>query len=113
MRKKILGLLIVGLLFAVACPVCEAQQKGYFAQMGQTFTRGVKNVVSFPWEIPSTIQVYDQKSDGNPRAFRDTAGFFDGMFRALTRFGCGAWDMAWAVVPGEQEGLPLIPETFF
>ena len=113
MKKKILGLLIVGLLFVTACPVCKAEEKGYFTQLGQTFTRGIKNVVSFPWEIPATIREYDQKTEGNPRVYRDTSGFFDGTFRALTRFGCGAWDMIFSLVPGDQQGLPLKPETFF
>ena len=113
MRKKIVLLLIFGSFCAVSSPVCKGQEQSYFAKMGQTFTRGIKNVVSFPWEIPVTIQKHDAQDDGSPRAFRDTAGFFDGAFRALSRLGCGAWDMVWAVVPGDQEGLPLKPETFF
>ena len=113
MRRKIVMLLIAGALFAGLSPVCEAQEQGYFTKLGQTFTRGIKNVVSFPWEIPTTIREHDSQDNGNPRVFRDTAGFFDGTFRALERFGCGAWDMVWAFVPGAQEGLPLKPETFF
>ena len=113
MRRKIVMLLIFGSLCVSSSSLCEAQEKGYFTQMGQTFTRGVKNVVSFPWEIPVTIKEHDALNDGNPRFFRDTAGFFDGAFRALSRFGCGAWDMVWAFVPGDQQGLPLKPETFF
>ena len=54
-----------------------AYPPGYWKQMGITFTRGVKNLVSFPWEIPATIAKHDNEDNGNPRFFRDTAGFFD------------------------------------
>ncbi len=113
MKTKILALLIVGAIFTALSPVCAAQEQGYFTQMGRTFTRGIKNVVSFPYAIPAAIREHDGQNDGSPRAFRDTAGFFDGSFRALKRLGCGVWDMLWCVVPGDQEGLPLKPETFF
>jgi hypothetical protein len=113
MRKKIALLLIAGSFCVVLSPVCKAQEQSYFSKLGQTFTRGIKNVVSFPWEIPVTIKKRDAQDDGSPRVFRDTTGFFDGAFRALGRFGCGAWDMVFSIVPGDQEGLPLKPETFF
>ena len=113
MRVRMTGLMFV-LLFCVAfSPVCAAQQPGYFAQIGQAFTRGIKNMVSFPWEIPSTIGRYDKKNDGNSRAFRDAAGFVDGTFRAVTRLGCGVWDVLFSVVPGQQDELPLTPKSFF
>lgn len=113
MKVGITGLMFV-LLFCIAFgPVCEAQEKGYFTQLGQTFTRGVKNLVSFPWEVPATIAKHDNEDNGDPRFFRDTAGFFDGVFRAVTRLGCGAWDIAFSLVPGQQNDLPLKPETLF
>lgn len=90
-----------------------AAGEGYFTKLGKTFTRGVKNVVTSPWELPYTIHQHDKTDDGNPRVFRDTAGIFDGIFRVATRFGCGAWDMLFCLVPGDQDGLPLKPETFF
>ncbi len=91
----------------------HANPPGYWKQMGITFTRGVKNLVSFPWEIPATIAKHDREDNGDPRFFRDTAGFFDGTFRAVTRLGCGAWDVLFSVVPGQQNELPLKPETLF
>ncbi len=113
MRIRMTGLMLV-LLFCLAfSPACAAEEQGYFAQMGQSFTRGVKNLVSFPWEIPATIAKHDREDNGDPRLFRDTAGFFDGTFRALTRFGCGAWDVVFSLVPGDQNDLPLKPETLF
>jgi len=106
--------LIFALLFCLASSSsCLAQEQGYFAQMGQALSRGAKNIVSFPWEIPSTIGRYDKKTDGNPRAFRDAAGFVDGTFRAVTRLGCGVWDVLFSVVPGQQDELPLTPKAFF
>ena len=113
MKARMTGLIYV-LLFCLAfSPACLAQEQGYFAQMGQTFTRGVKNLVSFPFEIPTTIAKHDSEDNGNPRFFRDTAGFFDGTFRAVTRLGCGAWDVLFSLVPGQQNDLPLKPETLF
>ena len=113
MRVKLTGLMLVALLCLSLSPVCLAQEPGYFSQMGHVFTRGLKNLVSFPWEIPVTIKEHDQTDDGNPRVFRDTAGFFDGTFRAVTRLGCGVWDIFFSIVPGDQNDLPLKPETFF
>ena len=105
----------VGLAFILSLcqPAAYAAEKGYWGQLGETFTRGVKNVISSPWEIPYSIHKHDKTDNGNPRLVRDTTGLVDGIFRTVTRFGCGAWDMVWAFVPGDQEGLPLKPETFF
>ena len=112
-KARMTGLMFV-LLFCLAfSPAYAAEEPGYFTQLGQAFGRGVKNMVSFPWEIPSTIGRYDQKNDGNPRVFRDAAGFVDGMFRAVTRLGCGVWDVLFSVVPGQQDELPLKPKTLF
>mgnify|MGYP006979490600 CR=1 FL=1 len=85
---------------------------GYFEQLGHTFSRGFKNAISCLWEIPYTISQYDQQT-GNSRVFRDTAGFFDGILRTVTRLGSGAWDMMVSVIPGDQDGITLKPETFF
>jgi len=109
-----ISLMLIVLFCLSLSPVCLAQEQGYFAQMGQAFTRGFKNIVSFPWEIPYTIGRYDQKNDDNPRAFRDIAGFFDGTFRAVTRLSSGMWDVVFSsVVPGQQGELHLDPKTFF
>ncbi len=104
---------LIFLLWLVSTPACMAQEPGYFEALGKTFTRGVKNIISFPWEIPSTLSRCDQKTDGNYRVFRDAAGLVDGTFRAVTRLSCGIWDVLFSPVPGEQDGLPLKPETFF
>ena len=113
MRVRMTGLMFVLLFFLVFSPAYAAEEPGYFTQMGQALTRGFKNIVSFPWEIPSTIGRYDQKDDGNYRAFRDAAGFVDGTFRAVTRLGCGIGDVLFSVVPGQQNELLLKPETLF
>lgn len=107
-------ILVGALLFCLAYShAYAAEEPGYFTQMGRAFTRGIKNIVSFPWEIPATIRRYDQKADGNPRAFRDLAGLLDGTFRSVTRLGCGVWDVLFFVVPGQQDELPLTPKSFF
>ncbi len=72
-----MGLVFV-VLYCLAFPSAyAAEEPGYFTQLGQAFTRGLKNMASFPWEIPATMSRYDQKTDGNPRVFRDAAGFVD------------------------------------
>ncbi|MFA7254697.1 MAG: hypothetical protein WC133_01180 [Candidatus Omnitrophota bacterium] len=101
------------LMLLVPFRAAHANSPGYWKQMGLTFGRGVKNLVSWPYEIPYTIAKHDRDDNGNPRFFRDTAGFFDGTFRAVTRLGCGAWDVLFSVVPGAQNDLPLTPEAFF
>ena len=101
------------ILFPSVCGSALAAEQGYIEKLGATFTRGVKNVITAPYEIPYTMGVYDRKDDGTARVIRNTAGFFDGIFRTVTRLGCGAWDMGWAFIPGDQQGLPLEPEAFF
>ena len=112
MRVRMTALMFVCSFFLTFSTV-HAAEEPYFTQMGQALTRGLKNMVSFPWEIPSTIDRYDQKDNGTPRVFRDAAGFVDGTFRAVTRLGGGIWDVLFSVVPGAQNELPLKPETFF
>jgi len=113
MKVKITGLLFISLWFALLSPAYAEPEPGYFTQLGRTFTRGVKNIVSFPWEIPLTVKEYDGKTNGNSRAIRDMAGVVDGTFRSLTRLGCGLWDVVFAFVPGDQDDLPLKPQTLF
>ena len=113
MKVRMTGLVLVFLLGLTFSSAYAYPEPGYFPQLGKTFARGVKNLVSFSWEIPSTIKQYDGKMDGNFRVFRDMAGFVDGTFRSLTRLGCGFWDIAFSFVPGQQDGLPLKPEAFF
>jgi len=112
-RARMMCLLSAMLLCFAFSPTCFAQEQGYFSQMGHTFSRGVKNLVSFPWEIPATIAKHDREDNGNPRFLRDAAGLADGTYRAVTRLGCGFFDVAFSVVPGQQNELPLTPESFF
>ncbi len=112
MRVRTMVLVFLVMLSLSFSTACLAQEQGYFTQMGQALTRGAKNLVSFPWEIPSTIGRYDKSGD-NPRVIRDATGFVDGTFRAVTRLGCGLWDVLFAFVPGQQDELPLDPKTLF
>ncbi len=105
--KKILaflGLLVLGL----AHPVFAGE---YTRAMTHDLNRSVKNLVAAPVEIPVTIQKYHEQA--GPPVFRQMAGFVDGFFRTITRFGSGAWDAFAAFTPGMQEGFPPEPETFF
>lgn len=113
MRLKLAGLALFFLVVLFSAPAAEANEPGYFKQLPRTLGRGLTNIVTCLWEIPYTIGQYDHKNDSTPRVIRDTAGFFDGVFRTITRLGCGFWDVAFSVIPGDQSGLPLKPETFF
>ncbi len=104
--------LILILTMLMPLNAAYANPPGYWKQMGISFTRGLKNIVSCPYEIPYTIAQYDKQTENN-RVFRDTAGFFDGLFRTVTRGSLGLWDVAFSIVPGHQDELHLEPETFF
>ena len=84
---------------------------GYWANMLHDDVRGVKNVLSSPLEIPITVGEYDQKP-GRPFV-RQMAGAADGIVQMAARAGSGLWDFLAALVPGNQEGLPVEPETLF
>ncbi len=86
-------------------------EESYGAAMKRDLGRGFKNVISFPLEIPMTIQEYHE-APGLPAA-RHLAGFADGIFQGVARFGSGAWDFVAALTPGIQEGLPVQPQTLF
>ena len=105
--KKILWLAIFGLSIFPAMA-----HAGYWADMKRDWVRGFKNIVSFPLEIPITIQEYHEAA-GYP-VVRHLAGFADGFFQAIARLGSGIWDILPAsILPGIQEGVPVQPETLF
>ena len=49
MRMKMIGLVFALLFCMIFSSAYAAEEPGYFTQMGQALTRGVKNIVSFPW----------------------------------------------------------------
>ena len=104
MMKKLVLLLMLLVNFCL-----PAYANEYTRNMAHDFGRGIKNVL-FCWlEIPITMEEYHQ---GSGRPFvREAAGFSDGVFQTIERFGSGAWDFAAMLVPGQQEGLPANPET--
>lgn len=83
----------------------------YQGNLERGLTRGLKNIVGAPLEIPATIARHHAGS-GRP-VIRETAGLFDGLFRTVARAGNGFFDTAFVFVPGEQEGYPMDPETLF
>lgn len=87
-------------------------QAGYWKNLGNDWTRGIKNIVSFPFEIPLTIQEHHQGA-GYP-VVKHLTGLADGIFQGVARLGSGLWDIIPAgVIPGIQEGFPVNPETLF
>ena len=85
---------------------------GYWKNMGNDWVRGVKNIVSFPLEIPITIKEYHE-GPGYP-VVRHLTGLADGIFQSIERLGSGLWDiLPSSIFPGIQEGFPVTPETLF
>ncbi len=111
MKKIGMLLVLILALTAFSGRPAMAAQKSYWENMKHDFGRGLKNVVSFPLEIPITIQEYHEKP-GRP-FIRHTAGFFDGFVQAVERLGSGLWDFAAMLVQGAQNGVPASPETLF
>lgn len=87
-------------------------QPGYFKNMAQDWRRGLTNIVSSPLEIPITIAKY-HREDKNPPVIKHVAGLTDGIVRTVARCGSGMWDMAVGLLPGNQQGAPVDPETLF
>ena len=87
----------------------QAAEEKYTEQLKRDVVRSTTNLVSSPAEILVTVQKYHREP--GPAVFREIAGFVDGVFRTITRFGSGAWDAPAAFIPGEQEGIPPQPET--
>ena len=107
-RKKIAALTFFVLLTALFPVQAHAS---YFSEMKRDWGRGLKNILSFPLEIPITVQEYHE-STGYP-VVRHAAGLADGIFQAVSRLGSGFWDFPASIIPGIQEGLPVKPETLF
>ena len=105
--RKIFAL-ILGLL--VLAPQAFAGVE-YQGKLEHGLTRGLKNIVSAPLEIPVTIANYNA-GPGRP-VIRHIAGFFDGVFRTVAREFNGLWDTVNVFLPGEQDGYPMTPETLF
>lgn len=83
----------------------------YQGKLESGFSRGIRNMIGAPLEIPVTIQKYHQ-GDGRP-VIKHIAGFFDGCFRTVAREVNGMADMVLVLIPGEQDGIPMDPETLF
>lgn len=90
----------------VACAGAEYQGK-----LNSGLSRGVRNILGAPLEIPVTIHKY-HNGEGRP-VVRETAGLFDGAVRMVAREVNGIMDTLLVLLPGEQDGIPLDPETLF
>ena len=102
-----------GLILAAALWITPAGFAGveYQAKLEQGLTRGLKNMVSAPLEIPLTVAHHDA-GQGRP-VIRHMAGLVDGFFRTFERAANGVFDTILVFVPGEQDGYPMSPETLF
>lgn len=108
MKKKFVAAFIVVCL-GISAPVYASEV--FQQNMQNDFTRGFKNIVTGVFEIPYTIAQY-HKGEGRP-VIRHFAGLGDGIFRAIERTASGMWDCFAAFIPGQQDGIPVEPETFF
>lgn len=109
MKKRIW--LAAGLMLLSMALPAQAADGTYFQNMQHALTRGIKNVLGAVLEIPVTIQEYHEQA-GTP-GVRHMAGFVDGTFQAISRMGSGMWDLLAAFLPGNQQGIPVTPETLF
>jgi hypothetical protein len=109
MKKMVFCALVILLTAFSSSPAFAFKE--YCQHMKRDLVRGAKNVLSFPLEIPITMQEYHE-GPGWPLA-RQLAGAGDGLIQATARLGSGVWDFLAAFIPGAQEGLPLEPETLF
>jgi hypothetical protein len=102
----------VAFFLALFSSTVFAAECGYFSCMARGLVRGAKNVVSAPAEIPLAVR----DSDANPGLpiIRHSAGLFvEGPIRAIDRAASGLWDFLAAFTPGQQQGIPVNPETLF
>ena len=109
--KKILFLFLVFSSFVFIQAAFAEVENSYQQNMQYDLVRSVKNILGAPLEIPYTMNNY-RESQQRP-VIRETAGFFSGVFRMISREGSGMADFLCAFMPGNQEGFPVTPETLF
>ena len=108
-RFQFILLLSIGLTLSTAQSVFAGDE--YQDKLQSGLSRGLRNILGAPLEIPYTIHKY-HKGEGRP-VIRHIAGFFDGTFRMVAREVNGLMDTLLVFLPGEQDGIPLDPETLF
>lgn len=110
MTKKTLYPFFFITLFLASSPAFAAEGS-YLGQFGNAWKRGFTNILTSPLEIPITVREYHAK-EGRP-VIRHSVGFVDGTFQMIERLGSGALDLVSSIVPGQQQGIPVDPETIF
>lgn len=100
---------LVFIVFLLVSP--SLAHAGYWKNLGHNVNRGIKNMVSFPLEIPIAIGEH-HRHEGYP-AIKHFRGLSDGIFKAVNRMASGFWDIPAGLTPGVQEGFPVDPETLF
>lgn len=104
-------LVLLSAVFFMAASSASAGEASYPVQFGRALKRGLTNAVTAPLEIPITMQEYHEKA-GRP-GLRHAVGFVDGTAQLVERFGSGVFDIISAPIPGQQNGVPVKPETLF
>jgi len=107
-KVRFILLLGAGLAFMTQTGFAGAEYQG---NLETGLSRGVRNILGAPLEIPVTIRNY-HRGEGRP-VIRHTAGLVDGTFRMVSREVNGLMDTLLVLVPGEQDGIPMNPETLF
>lgn len=112
-RILILSLTLLVLFNGSLLHATELDSDDYTDNMKLVLTRGIKNSVSSPAEIPLTVAEHSKEGHGRPPVLREVAGLVDGSFQTIERLGSGLWDLFWAFVPGNQDGVLVEPEVLF
>ena len=97
------------LLFLTTQSLCLASSYG--DDVKTDLKRGLKNIFSAPAEIAVGFQDYHE-GPGRP-IIRQTAGILEGSFKTFLRLVSGVWDFVELPIPGDKQGFPTRPETFF
>lgn len=110
-KKRVTALVLMALISLQMSGAANAAEGGYWDNLQRRYVRGFKNIIGSPLEIPITIQEYHEKA--GPPVARHMAGFVDGCVETIIRLVSGAWDLVAGWIPGQQEGIPVDPETLF
>lgn len=110
MKRKLACASFFSFLLLFGSLQASAVDDSYQRNMTRDFARGFKNALTFPLDVPRTVNEYHKGPEGRP-VVRHFAGLVDGIFRGIDRAGSAVGDFLAAFIPGHQEGWPVQPET--
>jgi putative exosortase-associated protein (TIGR04073 family) len=94
-KFKTMGLALV-LAFGFYAPVSQADDEGYFSQVGDKFLTGFANIFTGIGEVPKNI--VDASSKTNP-VVGSTGGLVNGTLHTLGRTASGVFDVITSPIP--------------